>query len=68
MTLEERTVALAEAVGAEIKEVRSEMASISGGGGSSNVVISATEPNVTIDTLWIEKRPDGSFSFWLKEI
>ena len=68
MSLDSNVVDLATRIGQEIKDVRAEMALVSGGGGASNVIISAIEPDVVVDSLWIEKKADGSFSFWLKEI
>lgn len=67
MSLDSNVVDLATRVGQEIKDVRAEMALVSGGG-ASNVIISAIEPDVVVDSLWIEKKADGSISFWLKEI
>lgn len=46
------------------------MALISGGGGSGtqNVFIQETEPTVTVDSLWIQKLPNGNLTMWLKGV
>lgn len=37
-----------------------------GGGGVQNVYIQETEPEVTSDSLWIQKLPNGNYTIWLK--
>ena len=60
---------LATRIGQEIKDVRADMALISGGGsGTQNVFIQETEPTVTVDSLWIQKLPNGNFTMWLKGV
>ena len=61
---------LATRIGQEIKDVRADMALISGGGGSGtqNVFIQETEPTVTVDSLWIQKLPNGNLTMWLKGV
>lgn len=44
------------------------MALISGGSGVQNLFIQETEPSVVVDSLWIQKLPNGDFTFWLKEL
>lgn len=39
---------------------------ISGGGGTQNVFIQETEPEVSSDSLWIQRLPNGNFTMWLK--
>lgn len=41
---------------------------ISGGGGTQNVFIQETEPEITSDSLWIQRLPNGNYTIWLKEI
>ena len=68
MSLDSNVVDLATRIGEEIKDVRADMALISGGGGSGthNVFIQETEPTVTVDSLWIQRLPNGNFTMWLK--
>ena len=59
---------LATRVGQEIKDVRADMALISGGGGGSgtqNVFIQETEPTVGVGdkVLWLQTSADGSVMF-----
>ena len=68
MALDDNISALATAIGAEIKDVRADMALISGGGGTQNVFIQETQPNAIADSLWIQKNLDGSITFNLKEV
>ena len=70
MSLDSNVSDLATRIGQEIKDVRADMALISGGGGSStqNVFIQETEPTVTVDSLWIQKLPNGNFTMWLKGV
>ena len=46
------------------------MALISGGGGSGtqNVFIQETEPTVTVDSLWIQRLPNGNLTMWIKGV
>ena len=39
---------------------------ISGGGGTQNVFIQETEPEVSSDSLWVQRLPNGNFTIWLK--
>jgi len=39
---------------------------ISGGGGTQNVFIQETEPEVSSDSLWIQRLPNGNYTMWLK--
>lgn len=68
MSLDQNVSDLATRIGQEIKDVRADMALISGGGGVQNLFIQETEPSVVVDSLWIQKLPNGDFTFWLKEI
>lgn len=68
MSLDQNVADLATRIGQEIKDVRADMALISGGGGVQNLFIQETEPSVVVDSLWIQKLPNGDFTFWLKEI
>lgn len=66
MSLDQNVSDLATRIGQEIKDVRADMALISGGGGVQNLFIQETEPSVVVDSLWIQKLPNGNFTFWLK--
>ena len=70
MSLDSNVSDLATRIGQEIKDVRADMALISGGGGSGtqNVFIQETEPAVTVDSLWIQKLPNGNLTMWLKGV
>ena len=69
MSLDSNISDLATAIGQEIKDVRADMALISGGGsGTQNVIIQETEPTVTVDSLWIQKLPNGNLTMWLKGV
>ncbi len=69
MSLDSNISDLATAIGQEIKDVRADMALISGGGGTQNVFIQETEPPaVTMDSLWIQKLPNGNLTMWLKGV
>ena len=70
MSFDSNVIDLAQRVGQEIKDVRADIALISGGGGSGtqNVFIQETEPAVTVDSLWIQKLPNGNFTMWLKGV
>ena len=70
MSLDQNISDLATAIGQEIKDVRADMALISGGVGSGtqNVFIQETEPTVTVDSLWIQKLPNGNLTMWLKGV
>ena len=37
-----------------------------GGGGVQNVFIQETEPEITSDSLWIQRLPSGNYTIWLK--
>lgn len=37
-----------------------------GGGGVQTVYIQETEPEITSDSLWIQRLPNGNFTMWLK--
>ena len=70
MSLDSNVSDLATRIGQEIKDVRADMALISGGGGSGtqNVFIQETEPTVIVDSLWIQRLPNGNFTMWLKGV
>ena len=70
MSLDSNVSDLAARIGQEIKDVRADMALISGSGGSGtqNVFIQETEPTVTVDSLWIQKLPNGNLTMWLKGV
>ena len=69
MSLDSNVSDLATRIGQEIKDVRADMALISGGGGGvQNVFIQETEPTVTVDSLWIQKLPNGNLTMWLKGV
>ena len=67
MSFDSNVIDLAQRVGQEIKDVRADMALISGGGsGTQNVFIQSAEPEVVVDSLWIQRLPNGNFTMWLK--
>ena len=69
MSFDSNVIDLAQRVGQEIKDVRADMALISGGGsGTQNVFIQETEPAVTVDSLWIQRLPNGNLTMWLKGV
>ena len=69
MSLDSNVSDLAARIGQEIKDVRADMALISGGGsGTQNVFIQETEPAVTVDSLWIQRLPNGNLTMWLKGV
>ena len=70
MSLDSNVGDLATRIGQEIKDVRADMALISGGGGSGtqNVFIQETEPTVTVDSLWIQRLPNGNLTMWIKGV
>ena len=70
MSLDSNISDLATRIGQEIKDVRADMALISGGGGSGtqNVFIQETEPTVTVDSLWIQRLPNGNLTMWIKGV
>ena len=68
MSLDSNVSDLATRIGQEIKDVRADMALISGGGGTQNVFIQETEPTVVMDSLWIQKLPNGNLTMWLKGV
>ena len=70
MSLDSNVNDLATRIGQEIKDVRADMALISGGGGSGtqNVFIQETEPTVTVDSLWIQRLPNGNLTMWIKGV
>ena len=39
-----------------------------GGGGTQNVFIQETEPAVVVDSLWIQRLPNGNFTMWVKGV
>ena len=71
MSLDSNVSDLAARIGQEIKDVRADMALISGGGGSGtqNVYIQESEPMVGTGekVLWIQTNADGSTSVFIKE-
>ena len=66
MSLDSSIVDLATAIGQEIKDVRADMALVSGGGGTQNVFIQETEPAVSTGqkALWIDIT-GGNLNFWI---
>ena len=68
MSLDSNVSDLATAIGQEIKDVRADMALISGGGGVQNLFIQETEPAVVVDSLWVQRLPNGNFTMWLKGV
>ena len=68
MSLDSNVSDLATRIGQEIKDVRADMALISGGGGVQNLFIQETEPAVVMDSLWIQRLPNGNYTIWLKGI
>ena len=68
MSLDQNVSDLAQRIGQEIKYVRADIALISGGGGTQNVFIQETEPAVTVDSLWIQRLPNGNLTMWLKGV
>ena len=70
MSLDSNVSDLATRIGQEIKDVRADMALISGGGGSGtqNVFIQETEPTVTVDSLWIQRLSNGNLTMWIKGV
>ena len=68
MSLDQNVSDLAQRIGQEIKDVRADMALISGGSGTQNVFIQETEPAVTVDSLWIQRLPNGNLTMWLKGV
>ena len=68
MSLDTNISDLATRVGQEIKDVRADLALISGGGGSQNVFIQETEPSVVVESLWIQRLPNGNFTMWIKGV
>lgn len=68
MSLDSNINDLAAAIGQEIKDVRADMALISGGGGTQNVFIQETEPTVVMDSLWIQRLPNGNLTMWIKGV
>ena len=67
MSMDSSIIDLATAIGQEIKDVRADMALISGGGGTQNVFIQETEPAVSTGqkALWIDTT-GGNLNFWIK--
>ena len=67
MSLDQNISDLATRIGQEIKDVRADMALISGGGGSGtqNVFIQEIEPTVGVGdkVLWLQTSADGSVMF-----
>lgn len=41
---------------------------ISGGSGTQKVFIQETEPEVSSDSLWIQRLPNGNYTIWLKGV
>ena len=69
MSLDSNVSDLATRIGQEIKDVRADMALISGGGsGTQNVFIQSAEPAATVDSLWIQRLPNGNLTMWLKGV
>ena len=70
MSLDSNVSDLAQRIGEEIKDVRADMAliSVGGGSGTQNVFIQETEPTVTVDSLWIQRLPNGNLTMWIKGV
>ena len=68
MSLDSNVSDLATRIGQDIKDVRADMALISGGGGVQNLFIQETEPAVVMDSLWIQRLHNGNYTIWLKGI
>lgn len=68
MSLDSNVSDLAQRIGEEIKDVRADMALISVGGGVQNLFIQESEPAVVVDSLWIQRLPNGNYTIWLKGI
>ncbi len=70
MSFDSNVIDLAQRVGQEIKDVRADMAliSVGGGSGTQNVFIQETEPAVTVDSLWIQRLPNGNLTMWVKGV
>ena len=68
MSLDQNVSDLAQRIGQEIKDVRADIALISVGSGTQNVFIQETEPAVTVDSLWIQRLPNGNLTMWLKGV
>lgn len=66
MSLDSNVSDLAQRIGEEIKDVRADMALISVGGGVQNLFIQESEPAVVVDSLWIQRLPNGNFTMWVK--
>ena len=69
MALDDNISALATDIGTKIKDIRADMALISGGSGTRNVFIQDAEPTVGVGSsaLWIQTSVDGSVMFNLVE-
>ena len=68
MSLDQNVSDLAQRIGQEIKDVRADIALISVGSGTQNVFIQETEPAVTVDSLWIQRLPNGNLTMWIKGV
>ena len=68
MSLDSNVSDLATRIGQEIKDVRANMALISGGGGTQNLFIQESVPSAVVDSLWVQKSADGSITFNLVEV
>ena len=68
MSLDSNVSELATRIGQEIKDVRADMALISGGCGVQNLFIQENEPTAVVDSLWIQRLPNGNFTMWLKGV
>ncbi len=66
MSLDSNVSDLATRIGQEIKDVRADIALISGGGGVQNLLIEEADPAVVVDSLWIQRLPNGNYTIWLK--
>ena len=68
MSMDSSIIDLATAIGQEIKDVRADMALISGGSGTQNLFIQESVPSAVVDSLWVQKSADGSITFNLVEV
>lgn len=68
MTLDDNISTLATAIGTKIKEVEASIRNGGGGAGTQNVFIQEAEPAVTVDSLWIQRLPNGNLTMWLKGV
>lgn len=68
MSLDTNVADLATRIGEEIKDIRADMALVSGGSGTQNLFIQESIPSAVVDSLWVQKSADGSITFNLVEV